>query len=351
MDYLVKYIKEHGNKTFKEYKFNEIDALLYTILSYIDLTGLKLNNTPLDKAYSLFERKFLLKDKDVFSQKNNEVFKLMAESPRFKNNLIEDYTGIINKDMQFGAITINVLHHFKFIAFEGTTDHLIGWEENFKMSYMYPIPAGIKAIEYLDKHIKLNDLLVYIGGHSKGGNLAMCAYMELNKMKKWKVNYVFNFDGPGFLKEIIETKKYEQSYKKFRSYYPSESIVGMILNTKGIKKIITSNKRGINAHNAHSWKYEDNHFIYSELSNQSKIFYKRIENIFIKISKDKRKEFCETFFKVLYDSGYNFKSELNELHIKKIINLIKNTSKLKEDEKKLIIEVFKSLFENVAEKA
>ena len=351
MDYLTKYIKEKGNLTFQEAKFNEIDALIYSVLVYVDLTHPKLSNTPIKEAYNLFTQKFHLKEKDRFSKKNTELFKLMAESPRYEDNLIEDYTYIINNKTQFGALTIKIPKHFKFIAFMGTNDFLVGWEENFQMSYLYPMPAQRKAIAYLNKHIKSTDLIVYTGGHSKGGNLSMAAYMELPWYKKWQVEYVFNFDGPGFLKELTDTPKYIKASKKFISYYPEESIVGMLLHTKGRKKIIKSNKNGINEHDAHSWKYKENNLLTGELSLASKTFYKRQDNLFNKINEEKRKYFCETFFKILYTSGYTFKSELNELHIKKILNLIKNTSKLSNEEKKLIIEVFKSLFDNVNENA
>ena len=42
---LVKYVQENKNKSFKEYPFNEIDAAIYTTLSYIDFSGL------IDKKY------------------------------------------------------------------------------------------------------------------------------------------------------------------------------------------------------------------------------------------------------------------------------------------------------------
>ena len=171
---------------------------------------------------------FLLKSKDKFKEQNRALFKELASSNRFKDNVITSYKRLVNNYTQFGAITIVVPKHFKFIAFEGTEDELVGWEENFKMAYMYPVPAHEEAITYLKENIKPTDFVVYIGGHSKGGNLAMAAAMEANLFKRYQIDYVFNFDGPGFSKDLVDFKKLKKLEKKLLNYYPCESVVGMI---------------------------------------------------------------------------------------------------------------------------
>ena len=153
MSNLVKYVKNCGDKTFDEYPFNEVDAAIYTILPYLNFMGIINEPTILKDAYLKSENRFLLKDKNKFMEENKKLFKVMAESNRYKNNIITNYKKLVNNETQFGAITIKVPKHFKFIAFEGTDDELVGWEENFKMGYMYPIPAQIEAIKYLRKYL------------------------------------------------------------------------------------------------------------------------------------------------------------------------------------------------------
>ena len=160
MSNLINYVKENKDKTFKEYPFNEIDAAIYTALSYIDFSGIITDKMTIKEAYDKTQDRFLLKSKDKFKEQNRALFKEMANSVRFKDNVITSYKKLVNNNTQFGAITIVVPKHFKFIAFEGTEDELVGWEENFKMAYMYPVPAHEEAITYLKENIKPTDFVV-----------------------------------------------------------------------------------------------------------------------------------------------------------------------------------------------
>ncbi len=350
MDNILKYIQANKDLTYQEKAFNEIDALIYSLLPYIDFRGLINHPTTIKNAYERLINKFSLKTKDKFTEKNKSLLKALATSKRFQNNIIDSYACIESKTTQFGAITIKVPHLFKFIAFEGTNDLIVGWEENFMMSYRYPIPAQIQATKYLKENIKLNDLLIYVGGHSKGGNLAMYALMEANFLNRYKIAYAFNYDGPGFAKEIVNSHKYQKIKEKIRAYYPEESLIGMILNNDGPKKIIKSNALGIYQHNAHSWLIQNDKFIETTLSPNSLAFHQKIEQIFQTIPQNKRQSFCQTFFKILYNSGYTLKSELNGIHLTKTISLIKETTNLTSDEKKLLIEIIKTILINNQDK-
>ena len=162
---LINYVKENKDKTFKEYPFNEIDAAIYTALSYIDFSGIITDKMTIKEAYDKTQDRFLLKSKDKFKEQNRALFKELASSNRFKDNVITSYKRLVNNYTQFGAITIVVPKHFKFIAFEGTEDELVGWEENFKMAYMYPVPAHEEAITYLKENISKVKGFVITHGH------------------------------------------------------------------------------------------------------------------------------------------------------------------------------------------
>lgn len=346
MSNLVKYVKYCGDKTFDEYPFNEVDAAIYTILPYLNFMGIINEPTILKDAYLKSENRFLLKDKNKFMEENKKLFKVMAESNRYKNNIITNYKKLVNNETQFGAITIKVPKHFKFIAFEGTDDELVGWEENFKMGYMYPIPAQIEAIKYLKENIFVNDFVVYVGGHSKGGNLAIASCMEQNFLKKYQVDYVFNFDGPGFLPEVMKSKKLKKIDKKIKNYYPYESIVGMIFDSVGDKKIVKSNAYQVFQHDLHTWMWEDNKFITANLSDYSKKIHIKIEDILNKFSKEEIKRFVNLFFTIIYNAGFVLKSELKKVDLVKIKNILKETSNLSNEDRKLLLEMFKAFINN-----
>ena len=159
------------------------------------------------------------------------------------------------------------------------------------MSYLYPVPAEVHATNFLSRNIKLNDYVVYVAGHSKGGRLALTSSMEQTPFKKFQIEYIFNFDGPGIIPELINTKKYHSILKKVRNYYPEESIVGMILESQGKKTIIKSDGFKIYQHSIHTWLINKTEFQKGTLSKESKEFHLKIENVINKFTIEERKYF------------------------------------------------------------
>ncbi len=342
MSNLINYVKDNKDKTYKEFAFNEIDAAVYTALSYIDFTSIKTKMT-INEAYSLMQDRFFLKKKDKFTEENKALFKEVASSKRYKDNIITSFRKIRNTTTQFGAITIVVPRYFKFIAFEGTEDDLVGWEENFKMAYMYPVPAQREAVKYLKENIKPNDFVLYIGGHSKGGNLAMAAVMELNILHRYQIDYIFNFDGPGFNEKVVDIKKLKKIEKKTINYYPCESIVGMIFHSLGKTKIVKSNAIEIYQHDIHSWIIEEKTFKEGSLSSNSKKFHQKLDKITNTFSEEDLKRFVDTIFYILNKAGYLYKADLKKLSLEKLKKLLDETRNLNEKERKLLYDILKSL--------
>lgn len=345
MNQLITYLKKYKDKSFKEMAFNEVDSLIYSTLSYIDFRGIITKATTIKEAYDLYQKKFMIKDKDRFMRQNEELFKVLSQTPRFCDNIILKYENISNAKTQFSALTIKVPHEFKYIAFTGTDDELTSWEEDFRMSFEYPVMAQTSALKYLEKEVKFSDILVYVGGHSKGGNLACYAAMNAKFSTRLRIKYVFDFDGPGFWQDIADSKIYKRIIKKVRHYYPEESIVGMMLTSNGPKKIVKSNASRVNQHNPHSWQVNLEQFDYGELSAYAKGIHKKFERIINEISVEKLEAITNTLFNLLYKAGYTDKKELTKLNFIKFHNIIKEAINLSDEDKSLIYELLK-IFSN-----
>ncbi len=346
MENIISYMEKSKDKTYKQMPFNELDALVYALLPYIDFSGISMNEITIKEAYKRLNQKFFLKKKDKFTEKNRNVLKLAALSQRYCDNIITNYTKINTSSTQFCALTIVVPHHFKYIAFEGTDDNLVGWEENFKMSYTYPVEAQSLAAKYFHDNTNFKDLTLFVGGHSKGGNLAVAAVMENNFFKRFQVDYIFNFDGPGFLSNIENSCKYRRITSKIRNYYPEDSFIGMILKQKGKEKYLKSKSHLAYQHDAHNWQIIDNHFVLGEKSKYSLSFQKRIDNLFKEYDLEKRQIFVTSFFTLLFAAGYTKKSELTKVSMSKIKNILKNNAELDSEKRSLIINVFKTIINN-----
>lgn len=338
-DTILKYINILGDYSFKEFPFNDVDALIFSLISYVNLP-IK-NGITIKEARNLIYRKFNLKKKDTFIDKTKMLFDLLGTKDRYKDLVLEDYTKINTKDEQFGAITIRLDKHTIFISFEGTEDNLVGWEEDFKMCYLYPVLAQESAMKYLKKHATLNNFNIYIGGHSKGGNLSMAAGLSANFLTRFKIKKIYNFDGPGFLSEIVNSKNFKKIQKKIITYIPEESIVGILLDNTSDVKVIKSYAKKSMSHDAFTWQCFGGMFINGNLSDYSYNIDRKVRQIIGKYNTSERKLFVSTFFRVLYNSGYTEKSELNKIDFNKTKNIIKEMYKLSSEEKKILLNIIK----------
>ena len=75
----------------------------------------------------------------------------MADTERFGHMRMHDYVNDIDTEraIQFSAITAELEDGTTFIAYRGTDSTLIGWREDFNMSFETPVPAQTAALEYL----------------------------------------------------------------------------------------------------------------------------------------------------------------------------------------------------------
>ncbi len=196
MQNIFNYIKNFGHLSFEEEPFNDVDNLVFASLSYVDYN----QNFMLSHSRVTIEETandyFLNHDKKLISKNITAVrqaIKILGEikdTKRYKSIFITNYIYVGDKSIQFCAMTFEIKKNLYYVSFEGT-DHLIsGWKEDFQMAYMFPVPAQKMAIDYLNKTIKKIGAKYIIGGHSKGGNLAItssmyCHFWIKNKIIKY----------------------------------------------------------------------------------------------------------------------------------------------------------------------
>lgn len=130
-------------------------------------------------------------------------YEKMAHTKRFADMLLGNYALHNNeeKQVQFGAFTAEPGDGSIYVSFMGTDDSLIGWKEDFNMSFIRPIPSQLEAAEYVNETIKYSRRKIRLGGHSKGGNLAIYAAVKAKPSLKRRIIAVYNNDGPGFDRE------------------------------------------------------------------------------------------------------------------------------------------------------
>ncbi len=322
MGNIVDYLDWRGDVTFECDPFNEVDNLVFSVLSYLDFAGVVPDETQHDSVSLAEVAARIAEMPEVRSAPVTESFfvklpvllEKAAACRRFKDVRLSHYINRIKleKPEQFSAVVVSLNPEAHFVAFSGTDDTLAGWKEDLEMSFMEEVPAQKSAAEYLN--MLMTELAgdFYMGGHSKGGNLAVFAGASVSQIFQERIRAIFNDDGPGFQSGIIQSEGYQKILKKVTTFLPESSIVGMLLEHRGEYKVISSAETGLMQHNAFSWQVSGNRFVSEEgLSKSSLLIHNTIRSWLDKVSHEERSEFIDAFFEILQASGAETVRELS----------------------------------------
>lgn len=352
---MFSYIDKYGCYSFDEVSFNEIDNLIFSSLSYISLGNYVSSNRFNKRTISEVGEKFFL-DFDKKSIKHMtavkvgvKVLKYIKDSRRYKDLFLYNYSYVGDSNQQFSAITIEINKRLVYVSYEGT-DHLIsGWKEDFMMSYKFPVLAQRMAIDYLNKHFLFNNKNIILGGHSKGGNLAMVAGMYANYFVKERIVSIYCNDGPGFRKKEIESKYYRSIEDKLIQLIPNYSLVGLLLRHKDNYEVVRSGRRSIYCHDMSTWVVRDCKLERAELSSFSKILDEGMIKWMDKYDDYERERFVEALFMIFEKTGVVSVNDIveNKRIILKLIREVQGIDKVTRNMLKDFVYVIFNYFKDV----
>ncbi len=195
-------------------------------------------------------------------------------SPRFRNLSLQHCQGVFDEDrmIQFGAMTFVYEKEFAYVAFRGTDKSFAGWREDANMTYQYPIPSQELALRYLEFVAPHMPKKIFVGGHSKGGNLAEFAALNAKGPIQKRIECVYNHDGPGFKEGAVSDALYTPLKERIHKTVPHESVVGMLLCTSPAipLRVVKSQDHGMMQHSIFNWEIKGDDFIYlDELANSA----------------------------------------------------------------------------------
>lgn len=253
----------------------------------------------------------------------HRLFEACATSPRFADVRLGAVVEHINRgeQTQFAAATFqlpdgrsrrNPTHKGTLvISFRGTDDSLIGWKEDFNMSFQYPVPAQRAASAYLDTVARLWQGPIILVGHSKGGNLAIYSAMNAEPKVQRRIEHIYSLDGPGFPPEIVTSPAYQAVQPKVTKIVPDSSIVGMIFETPEPCRVVSSDSDGIMQHSAYTWLVDGDRFVTEpDLSSSSQLFNEQLNHWIAALTPEQRERAVDALFRVLHANGATRLSDL-----------------------------------------
>ena len=351
MKNMLDYIKEFGHVSFEERAFSEIDALVLTELEYLPLEKVVPSDengenfvTVKEIAEYMQEHKQELFDENpmMITQERHEVSQVIADAPRFQSLKFFGVVSVWDKDTtkQFAAVTVEVEPSVRLVVFRGTDETLIGWKEDFLMTYSPLVAAQTDAKEYLAKQASLwgGDLMV--SGHSKGGNLAIYAAATQEEDVQLRIVDIFCFDSPGLYRSVLETKGYQNIVPLAMRYIPQDSLVGLMLESEVPYVIVKSNATGAMQHSAMTWEIEDGQFIKMEkLTKNSQLNDQTFKKWTESVSDEELELFWNVFFELLFSVGIDTVNDLYGQFMHYVQEFLKAAGDMDEEKRELLTRI------------
>lgn len=354
---LFDYLDWRGDLSFEESEFNEVDSLILCWLSYValdgivpeecsEITSLTIRETA-EKFFATHELDRILVSTVSFTKTSAVLLQKMAKTKRFENIRL---TGFVNRidyeqESQFCAMTVLLKKGLSYVLFRGTDDTLVGWKEDFNMSFLPVIPAQSMALSYLESVANRIWGKLYVGGHSKGGNLAIYAGVRSAYRIRRRILTIYNNDGPGFYDIKNLGAAYEEMIPKISNYVPEASIIGVLMEHAGELTVVKSNNKGFFQHDALSWEILGPHFVELDTLSSSSVMFNQVTTNWLKeVSKEERENFVDTLFGILDATRAKSIDDLNAEKAKIANMVLKEITGLDKETKTMLAKTLSALF-------
>ena len=316
------YLTDVQYDSFYDVPLNELDVLALTELTYLSFDNL------LDQSVNRLSDVATRVPRETNMLTNKERLQLLdqlSQHKRFKNSKLSNFVNEVDTELQkqFAAMTYRLNLDTYLIVFRGTDDSIIGWKEDFHMTYMKEIPAQRHALEYLEdfftQHPKQK---VIVAGHSKGGNLAVFAASQIRPELQNKISAIYTYDAPGLQAHLTETTGYQDVIPKIHRFVPQGSVIGMMLEVPDTPIVVKSTALGgIAQHSTFSWQTEEHHFVQlEEISSESLQIKNTLKEWVDSVLDEELELYFDLFFGTILESGI---SSINELSSKNAIDHVR----------------------------
>ena len=351
MGNIMDYISWRGDLSVEQSQFNEVDNLILACFSYVNLDGIpavtKQKGIGLKKLTEEFMKLHTMKELEAdksFIRLAPFMMMEMAKSVRFGKCVVRNYVNdiVTEAEQQFAAMEIVLEDGTSYVSFRGTDDTIIGWKEDFNLSTGV-VPAQKRAIEYLQKISEHTDGMLRVGGHSKGGNLAIYGSV-MCKSAHEKILEIYSNDGPGFSREFQELPETKEMMPKIIRIIPEYSIIGTLLEHEKEPVIVASSSKGLLQHDGFSWEVQGPALVRRDSLNKTALRFIEILHKWIDgMDMEQKRLLIEDLFATLQASGYENLSEVQSGGLKSLAAMVKRVEKFAPESRGMMQELLTAI--------
>lgn len=347
---IVDYV-ELQMEDFETTKFNLVDSLVLSQFVYIHfddvVPGISDNQEPV-RIGDLLEAEciphMLHNVRDPKS--NHRLLLALGMSPRFRNIQMCCYSDSLNitEQKQFAAVTYLIDDKIAYVAYRGTDSTVVGWKEDFNMAFISPVPAQQEGVSYLNAVAERFPHVLIVGGHSKGGNIAVYSSMECRPNVQGRIAGIYSHDGPGFKDEIFTSEKYAGIKARIHKTLPQSSLVGMLLQHQEDYVVVESKQFWIMQHDPFSWIVNKGDFQYTQgITGGAEHVNTVINQWLSSLDNEKRELFVTTLYSVIESIGVVNISDFTEDWHRKAFTAMETVKGIDTETKRFVFETITSL--------
>ena len=360
---ILDYLSWRGDLTLAQSPFNEVDNLILAELSFVNFTGIvpgpgEGEGVPLHTAAEAFFRSHEGGDMGMGVLVPDEIpvlLRRMAECPRFREmrvNCFRDHLDV-RKAEQFAAVTVELGDGSLYLSFRGTDDTIAGWKEDFLLGCQPEVPAQKKAVAYVKAVAgQYPRRKLMLGGHSKGGNLAVYGGIFVPLAIQRRISAVWSNDGPGFYGAVLETPQHARLEGRIHSIVPKSSVVGMLLEHEESYTVVDSDQTGLWQHDGFSWQVLGTGFVtLRQVSRQGRRNDLALKEWVRRLPVDQREKFVDGLFEVLTASGATTLTDLKEDGFRAAGAMVRAMKDMEKDTRDALFNAIATLFRSTIQAA
>ncbi len=330
--------------------FCEVDNLILAMIAYADLSGIVPADAGVpiraarDGYFGTHSREEMKKSKSI-PMRAPLLLDGIADGERFRGTEMCFFSDTTDKtrDLQFSAVTFRLADGSSYVAFRGTDGTLTGWREDFDLSFLEETEGQKLAVGYLNAVGDRTDGPITVGGHSKGGNLAVYAAAFCEKEVKDRITAVYSNDGPGFRRAIAESEEYASILPRVVSIVPDTSLVGQLLTSKSEPVVVKSSALGIAQHNGMTWSVVGNRFERCAMSPVGRLIGMTAGAWLEQMDDGERRFFTDAVFSVFESTGADTFSEMGDQKLKSAESIVNAVLAMPKDDHRKMRDILRAL--------
>lgn len=333
---MMDYILWRGDLTFSAAPWTPVDALILANIAYTD------PGAPAQSREGALMRDIELPPPaDAASARQwHALFTAAALSPRFGAIRLHDFVNVVDdeREIQFSAMTADLPDGRSCICFRGTDNTIVGWREDFTMSFESPVPAQTEALTYLERITLLTDRELLVAGHSKGGNLTVYAAAHASPQAQSRLQGVYSFDGPGMDDDTAGSEGYRRISHLVHSVIPHSSVVGLLMAYHPEYTVVRSTASGFQQHDAFTWQLEGPRFEeMGEVDRGSQLMDETVHDWLAHAGRSQRRIFVDTLFDMLESTGAQTLRDLKADKLRSALAILSAGRDIDQDTLKMIV--------------